>query len=288
MKDRIIYIETSTSLTSTALSEEGRIIAYKETQVPRSQASLTAPFIDEMLREKGLSVRDCDAVCVSKGPGSYTGLRVGSSTAKGLCFGAGLPLIAIGTLDTLVAQAFADGLVPEGCKYIIPMIDARRMEVYSAIFSASGERLTETAPVIVDGTTFASYLAEGPVLFVGDGALKCRDIICGTSEAGDCEAGDRLRGAFPEGGSSGSPMPAPDRTKPAGALSQTLSVPAPQSPACAGDTVRAHFAGCCPRADAMLQPAMAALKAKRFEDTAYFEPFYLKQFVATVSAKKLF
>ena len=288
MKDRIIYIETSTSLTSTALSEEGRIIAYKETQVPRSQASLTAPFIDEMLREKGLSVRDCDAVCVSKGPGSYTGLRVGSSTAKGLCFGAGLPLIAIGTLDTLVAQAFADGLVPEGCKYIIPMIDARRMEVYSAVFSASGERLTETAPVIVDAQSYVSYLAEGPVLFIGDGALKCRDIICGASEAGDCEAGDRLRGAFPEGGSSGSPMPAPDRTKPAGALSQTLSVPAPQSPACAGDAVRAHFAGCCPRADAMLLPAMAALKAKRFEDTAYFEPFYLKQFVATVSAKKLF
>ena len=103
MRDRIIYIETSTSLTSVALSEDGRIIAYKDTDVPRSQASLTAVFLDEMLREQGLTVKDCDAVCVSKGPGSYTGLRVGSSTAKGLCFGAGLPLIAIGTRDTLVA-----------------------------------------------------------------------------------------------------------------------------------------------------------------------------------------
>ena len=144
MKDRILYIETSTSLTSVALSEEGRIVACKSTDVPRSQASLTAVFLDEMLKEQGLTVRDCDAVCVSKGPGSYTGLRVGSSTAKGLCFGADLPLIAIGTLDTLVAQAVDDGLVPEGCKFIIPMIDARRMEVYTAVFTPDGRQLTET------------------------------------------------------------------------------------------------------------------------------------------------
>ena len=229
MKDRIIYIETSTSLTSVALSEEGRIVAYKETDVPRSQASLTAVFLDEMLREQGLSVRDCDAVCVSQGPGSYTGLRVGSSTAKGLCFGADLPLIAVGTLDTLVAQAIDGDLVPPGCQYIIPMIDARRMEVYTAVFTPDGRQLTETAPVVVDETTFADRLAEGPVLFIGDGALKCREVI-GSGE----------------------------------------------------------YVSCCPRADAMLGPAMEAYKAKRFEDTAYFEPFYLKQFVATVSAKKLF
>lgn len=229
MKDRILYIETSTSLTSVALSEEGRIVAYKDTDVPRSQASLTAVFLDEMLRERGLRVCDCDAVCVSKGPGSYTGLRVGSSTAKGLCFGADLPLIAVGTLDTLVAQAIDGGLVPEGCRYIVPMIDARRMEVYTAVFAPDGRQLTETAPVVVDGTTFAGRLAEGPVLFIGDGALKCQETI--------------------------------------------------------GDGV---FIGCYPRADAMLRPAMEAFRARRFEDTAYFEPFYLKQFVATVSTKKLF
>ena len=220
MRDRIIYIETSTSLTSVALSEEGRIVAYKDTEVPRSQASLTAVFLDEMLRERGLTVKDCDAVCVSKGPGSYTGLRVGSSTAKGLCFGADLPLIAIGTLDTLVAQAIEGGLVPEGCRYIIPMIDARRMEVYTAVFSPDGKQLTETAPVIVDETTFADRLAEGPVLFVGDGALKCEEVISGRAPAGDCGAGDGLRGAFPDRGLSCSPMHAPDRTKPAGTGAQ--------------------------------------------------------------------
>ncbi len=263
MQDRIIFIETSTSLTSVALSEEGRIVALKLTDVPRSQASLTAPFIDEMLRERGLRVQDCDAVCVSKGPGSYTGLRVGSSTAKGLCFGADIPLIAIGTLDTLVAQAQDDGLVPEGCRYIIPMIDARRMEVYSAVFSPDGKQLTETAPVIVDETTFAPQLAEGPVLFIGDGALKCRDIIqAGLVRSGACigEQERTLSGNAPLNPS-----------------------PAPQSPA-----ANARFVGFCPRADAMLRPAMQAYKEKRFEDTAYFEPFYLKQFVATVSAKKLF
>ena len=270
MRDRIIYIETSTSLTSVALSEEGRIVAYKDTEVPRSQASLTAVFLDEILRERGLTVKDCDAVCVSKGPGSYTGLRVGSSTAKGLCFGADLPLIAIGTLDTLVAQAIEGGLVPEGCRYIIPMIDARRMEVYTAVFSPDGKQLTETAPVIVDETTFADRLAEGPVLFIGDGALKCQDVIGGRATAVDCGSGDGLRGAFPDRVLPCSPMHAPDRTK----------------TAVAG--YNAHFVGCCPRADAMLRPAMAAYKEKRFEDTAYFEPFYLKQFVATVSAKKLF
>ena len=267
MRDRIIYIETSTSLTSVALSEEGRIIAYKDTEVPRSQASLTAVFLDEILREKGLTVKDCDAVCVSKGPGSYTGLRVGSSTAKGLCFGAGLPLIAIGTLDTLVAQAVDSGLVPEGCRYIIPMIDARRMEVYTAVFSPDGKQLTETAPVIVDGTTFASYLSEGPVLFIGDGALKCREVICGTAPAGSVRSGAGIgeQESDPSGNAPLNPSPAP------------------YSPA-----ANAKFVDCCPRADAMLRPAMAAYKEKRFEDTAYFEPFYLKQFVATVSAKKLF
>ncbi len=263
MRDRIIYIETSTSLTSVALSEEGRIVAYKDTEVPRSQASLTAVFLDEILRERGLTVKDCDAVCVSKGPGSYTGLRVGSSTAKGLCFGADLPLIAIGTLDTLVAQAIDGGLVPEGCRYIIPMIDARRMEVYTAVFSPDGKQLTETAPVIVDETTFADRLAEGPVLFVGDGALKCEEVIqAGLARSGACIG---------------------EQERPLSGNAPLNPSPAPQSPA-----ANARFIGFCPRADAMLRPAMAAYKEKRFEDTAYFEPFYLKQFVATVSAKKLF
>lgn len=228
---RIILIETSTALCSTALVEDGRITVYKETAVVREHASKTAVFIKEMLDERGLSVSDCDAVCVSMGPGSYTGLRVGVSTAKGLCFGAKLPLLAVGTLDILVAQAVQQGLVPDGCRTIVPMVDARRMEVYAAAFAPDGRQLTETEPQIITSDSFAAELAEGPVLFVGDGAGKCAEVL-----------------------------------------------------GCAN----AHFAQCCPRADAMGALAEAEYKEKRFKDVAYFEPFYLKQFVATVSNKKLF
>jgi tRNA threonylcarbamoyladenosine biosynthesis protein TsaB len=249
---RIILIETSTALCSVALAEDGRIVAYKESETPRAQASLTAPFVKELLDARGLGVRDCDAVCVSKGPGSYTGLRVGVSTAKGLCFGAGIPLIAVGTLDTLVYQATDEGLLPTECHYVVPMVDARRMEVYTAVFTPDGRQLTDTRPQVIEslsqviGTrqasstanlaaeapiTIADLLAEGPVLFIGDGAGKC---------------------------------------------SEALAHP------------NAHFAQCCPKASAMLRPAFAAWEARRFEDTAYFEPFYLKEFIATVPRKKLF
>ena len=251
---RIILIETSTALCSVALAEEGVVTAYRESSAPKAHASLTAVFVQEALQERGLKLSDCDAVCVSKGPGSYTGLRVGVSTAKGLCFGSGLPLIAVGTLDTLVAQAEGE------YKYIIPMIDARRMEVYSAVFeqhitnkqnviaseqnviaseqnviarreSTWQSQITPTAPVIVDENSFAEYLEQGPCLFIGDGAGKCADVI--------------------------------------------------KHP-------NAHFCQCNPKASAMLSPALNALNEKRFEDVAYFEPFYLKEFVATVSKKKLF
>ena len=120
--ERIILIETSTALCSAALAEDGVITSYRESAAPKAHASLTAVFIQEMLAERRLTLAECDAVCVSMGPGSYTGLRVGVSTAKGLCFGSGKPLMAVGTLDTLVAQAETNGY-----KYIIPMIDARRM-----------------------------------------------------------------------------------------------------------------------------------------------------------------
>ena len=228
---RIILIETSTALCSTALVEDGKVVSYKESVTPRAQASLTAPFVKEMLDERGIGVRDCDAVCVSKGPGSYTGLRVGVSTAKGLCFGAGIPLIAVGTLDTLVYQAADEGLLPEGCRYVVPMVDARRMEVYTAAFTPDGRQLTDTRPQVIESGEYADLLAEGPVLFIGDGAGKCREAL-----------------AHPN----------------------------------------ASFSQCCPKASAMLRPALAAWDEKRFEDTAYFEPFYLKDFIATVPRKKLF
>ena len=229
MGERIILIETSTSLCSVALLEDGRITASRHSDEPRAHASMTAPYVKEVLDERGLRVQDCNAVCLSMGPGSYTGLRVGSSTAKGLCFGAGIPLLAVGTLDVLVAQALEEGL-PEGCKYIVPMIDARRMEVYSATYTADGQPITEVAPQIVDSSSFSSLLSEGPVLFIGDGVLKCKDVI-------------------------NSPL--------------------------------AEFRQECPTADAMKAPALREFAAGAFKDTAYFEPYYLKDFIATVG-KKLF
>ena len=256
--DNILLIETSTALCSVALAQDGAVTSYRESSAPKAHASLTAVFIQEMLAERGLTLADCDAVCVSKGPGSYTGLRVGVSTAKGLCFGSGKPLLTVGTLDTLVFQAFSDNINADDTphviarseatwqsvsfKYIIPMIDARRMEVYTAVFentvmsseaetSATYKQITETAPMIIDETSFAEYLEQGPCLFICDGAGKCADVI--------------------------------------------------KHP-------NAQFCQCWPKASAMLEPAMAAYKEKRFEDVAYFEPFYLKEFVATVSKKKLF
>ena len=111
---RLLFIETSTALCSTALAEDGRIISTRRSSEPRAHASLTAVYVKEMLDEAGWKVSDLDAVCLSMGPGSYTGLRVGSSTAKGLCFGGKVPLIAISTLDVLAHQAMEAGL-PEGC-----------------------------------------------------------------------------------------------------------------------------------------------------------------------------
>lgn len=227
---RIILIETSTSLCSTALVEDGKVVCERISDEPRAHASKTALFVSEMLSEKGLKVSDCDAVAVSKGPGSYTGLRVGVSTAKGLCFGAGIPMISVGTLDTLVWQALDGNMLPEDCRYIIPMIDARRMEVYTGIFTPDGKQISPTVAQIIDADSFKDQLAEGPVLFIGDGADKCKD---------------------------------------------TLTSP------------NARFIQCCPKAASMMYPALEALEAKQFEDVAYFEPFYLKEFITTVSKKKI-
>ena len=236
--ERFLLLETSTALCSVALAEEGVITAYRESSAMKAHASLTAVFVKEVLDERGLELSDCDAVCVSMGPGSYTGLRVGVSTAKGLCFGAGKPLLAVGTLDTLVSQALCHPELTchpersEGSlyKYIIPMIDARRMEVYTAVFQ-NNIQLTETAPVIVDENSFAEYLEQGPCLFIGDGAGKCEGVI---------------------------------------------------------NHPNARFCQCNPTASAMLAPAEAEFRKQNFRDVAYFEPFYLKEFVATVSKKKLF
>ena len=317
---RIILIETSTALCSVALAEDGRIVAYKESETPRAQASLTAPFVKDLLDERGLGVRDCDAVCVSKGPGSYTGLRVGVSTAKGLCFGAGIPLIAVGTLDTLVYQAADPSLLSvapkdlpsvksgtsvtsvtpgtpvtsstsnpfasfaSGFRYIVPMVDARRMEVYTAVFTPDGRQLTETRPQVIESLsqiigTPSPSLPSSPSGFSSD--LTASTINLSSEDkpvAHDPHFSTGLPGS-PEGISfadllaEGQVLFIGDG---AGKCREVLAHP------------NAHFAQCCPKASAMLHPAFAAWDARRFEDTAYFEPFYLKDFIATVPRKKLF
>ena len=228
---KILLIETSTALCSVALALDGTVAAVRESTEPRAHAALTAPFVQEVLSDCGLRASGLDAVCVSAGPGSYTGLRVGVSTAKGICFAADIPLLSVGTLEVLVHQARENGLLPEGCHAVIPMIDARRMEVYTAVFTPDGQRLTEVEPRIVEAESFRHEREAGPVLFIGDGANKCRGLLEGP---------------------------------------------------------HTRFVQTCPHAAAMHTPALREFEAGRFRDTAYFEPFYLKQFVATVSRRKLF
>ena len=226
---RILLIETSASTLSVALANDGVVLAERVCSEPRQQAALTAPLVKEVLDAASVKLADCDAVAVSGGPGSYTGLRVGVSTAKGLCFGANLPLIAVGTLDILVAGSHS-GLDPEPHSFIVPMLDARRMEVYTAVYTPDGERITPVEARVVDASSFEEYLSQGPVLFVGDGAMKCREVI-------------------------GHP--------------------------------NARFLAAEPLASNMASLAEAAFRAGRFENLAYFEPFYLKDFVATVSRHNL-
>ena len=240
---RILLIDTSTAVLSVGLALDGTVVEERVCTEARQQASLTAPLVKEVLDAQGLTVKDCDAICVGSGPGSYTGLRVGVSTAKGLAFGAGKPLLAVGTLDILAQSVIPNNpsvipsnpsVIPsevEGSpSFIIPMIDARRMEVYTAVYSSAGEKLTPIQALVVKEDSFAEQLSAGPVLFVGDGAPKCREVI--------------------------------------------------KHP-------NAEFREAAPLARYMAPLAQRAFDEGRFEDLAYFEPFYLKDFVATVSKKNL-
>lgn len=226
----ILCIETSTAVLSVALARDGAVVCERVCTQPRSQAALTAPLVKEVLDAAGITAGECDAVCVSAGPGSYTGLRVGVSTAKGLAFGAGIPLLSMGTLDILVEGVCHSEQSEESPAFIVPMIDARRMEVYTAVYSADGSRLTEVEARVIGPDAFAEYLEQGEVLFVGDGALKCREVL----------------------------------THP-----------------------NARFKEAFPLARHMARRAQEDFDAGKFQDVAYFEPFYLKDFIATVSKKNL-
>ncbi|MFV7234438.1 tRNA (adenosine(37)-N6)-threonylcarbamoyltransferase complex dimerization subunit type 1 TsaB [Flavobacterium sp. ZB4R12] len=168
--DYILNIETATKNCSVALAKEGKTILCKEiAEEGYSHAERLHVFIEEIIQEAGITFKDLVAVAVSQGPGSYTGLRIGVSAAKGLCFALGIPLIAIDTLKTLASQVkVSNGL-------IIPMIDARRMEVYSAVFTPNFENRRATLAEIITENSFEDF--QEILYFVGDCAEKCKTVL---------------------------------------------------------------------------------------------------------------
>jgi len=168
----ILNIETTTKICSVVLAEKTTILACKESETPQSHASLLTQFINDVLAQAGYSLKDIDAIAVSSGPGSYTGIRIGMATAKGLCYGLQCPLIKISTL-----QALANGLkkqLPHSLDhtYLVPMLDARRMEVFTAVFNKDLETIQAPHPKVVDAPVFREY-AEKKLCYFGNGAKKC-------------------------------------------------------------------------------------------------------------------
>lgn len=230
----ILCIETGTDVCSVGLARDGEIISLRESDEGRDHAKKVAVFVDELLDEIDVMPDELDAIAVGKGPGSYTGLRIGVSFAKGMCYGLNIPLVAVGSLDALAEVAREDyeaGILPvEGWResYLCPMVDARRMEVYTQIFSASGEPLSEVAAEIVDENSFAQWRERGQLVMFGNGAAKCRSLL-------------------------------PDV--------QCVDV--------------------APSARGLARLAEERFQRGEVEDIAYFEPFYLKDFVVIPSKKKI-
>lgn len=175
MSNLILTIETATTKGSVALHKDGQLVATTEMHQQRTHARLLAPAIRHLLALCDYKMTELSAVAVSKGPGSYTGLRIGSSTAKGLCFALDIPLLAVGTLDTLARQAASRQ--PDLPAFICPMIDARRMEVYCAIYNPQGQMQQAVKAQIVEENTFDDWLNQRQVVFLGDGAAKCQEVI---------------------------------------------------------------------------------------------------------------
>jgi len=176
MSTIILHIETSTNVCSVALSEDGACLFSKSNAEGMNHAALLSVFIAEALDVLKAAGKKPDAVAASSGPGSYTGLRIGVSTAKGLCYGYGIPLIAVSTLEVLTAQALQQVKDAENALFC-PMIDARRMEVYAAFYNAQGEMKREISADIIDSDSYQEILAAQPVYFFGNGAEKCKTTL---------------------------------------------------------------------------------------------------------------
>ena len=223
----ILHIETSTKVCSVALSEDGKLLYHHEDFDGPGHSETSGVYVDEALSFANSHAIPVDAVAVSMGPGSYTGLRIGVSLAKGVCYGRALPLIAVPTLKVLcVPVLLGKEELPEDA-LLVPMIDARRMEVYSAVYDRALKEVRPIQADVVTAETYQEYLNRGPVYFFGNGAQKCQAVI--------------------------------------------------QHP-------NAHFIeGIHPLAKNMFPLAERSMHLKEFQDVAYFEPFYLKEFVAIKS-----
>ena len=231
----ILCIETGTDICSVGIARDGELLSLRESDEGRDHAGKVGVFTDELFSETGITAEDIDAVAVGKGPGSYTGLRIGVSFAKGLCYGLQKPLLAVGSLEALAQVAredFEAGIVDvddwRNVK-LCPMIDARRMEVYAQIFDSEGRPLTDVSAEVVDENSFAEWRRDGRMAIFGNGAAKCAPLL---PEAVLISVAPSVRGLAPL--------------------------------------------------------AEKAFAEGRFEDVAYFEPFYLKNFVVTTSKKRLF
>ncbi|MBQ2596115.1 MAG: tRNA (adenosine(37)-N6)-threonylcarbamoyltransferase complex dimerization subunit type 1 TsaB [Bacteroidaceae bacterium] len=173
----ILHIETSGRICSVALSQDGAMLFHREDTEGPNHATVCGPYVEEALSFAESHAIPLDAVAVSEGPGSYTGLRIGVSTAKGVCYGRGVPLLAVSTLKVLcVPVLLYREDVPEDA-LLVPMIDARRMEVYSAVYDRALHTKRSIAADIVTEDTYLEYLQQGPVCFFGSGADKCRQVI---------------------------------------------------------------------------------------------------------------
>lgn len=215
----ILCLETSTRACSVALGQNGKLLALKESLDEKySHAENLTVFIDEVCKQSKISLKDIDAVAVSKGPGSFTGLRIGVSTAKGLCYALNKPLIAINSLESMAVSCTSPQVL------VCPMIDAKRMEVYCAVYDDKLNEIKKTSAEIIDEASFSDLLRGHKMLFFGDGAEKCKTQI--------------------------------------------------KSP----NVV--FIDGINPSAQFMIPIAEKYFNEKRFEDVAYFEPFYLKDFVS--------
>lgn len=228
----ILTIETATDVCSVALFDGEKLLDFRENTDGKSHATLLTVFIDDILRANNLLVNQLSAVSISMGPGSYTGLRIGVSAAKGLCYGAGIPLLAINTLQ-VITESFlhthAGPLLQN--ELLCPMIDARRQEVYTAFFDTSGNEISQTSALIVDEGSFGNELLDKTIYFFGNGSNKCQEII-----------------------------------KHPGAK---------------------FVDGVYPSARYMGKLSAQYFMAGKFQDVAYFEPFYLKDFVATTPKNKV-